>query len=154
MTGYAPGQNIPLGGYAALMGVFGGALTALLASRRGRRSPARISNNDLALLGVATHRVTRVLTHDWVTAPVRAPFTRYQGEGKGGGEVEEEARGSGLRQAAGELLTCRFCAGPWVGMAFVGAYLFRPRETRTVASIFTVATASDFLHQVYDRLQD
>jgi len=46
---------------------------------------------------MATHKISRLITKDKVTAFVRAPFTRFQ-EAAGHGELEEEARGEGLRR--------------------------------------------------------
>lgn len=66
--------------------------------------------------GVATHWLSRIITKDWVTIPVRAPFTRYR-KSLPGGEVLEESRGKGLRRAVDDLPTCQFCIGPWVAGA-------------------------------------
>jgi Protein of unknown function (DUF1360) len=119
------------------------------ASRRGRL-PANIGVRDLALLGVATHSLTRIITRDRVTAAIRFPFTEYEGSA-GAGEVRERARGHGLQRALGSLLTCQFCAGPWTAAALMAGLVARPRETRLIASTLTVAALSDFLHQAYAR---
>ena len=71
----------------------------------GRELPERPRAADLLLAGVATHKLSRLLTKDRVTSFIRAPFTRYE-QPAGHGEVEEEPRGSGLRLAIGELLVC------------------------------------------------
>lgn len=146
--GYAPTYS-PLGGYATLLGawtaLYGAALT--LGVRKGVL-PERISPGDVVLLGVATHKLTRVLTKDWVTAPLRAPFVRYE-ESVGGGEVKESARGRGLRRAIGDLVTCPWCSGPWVAGALVAGLLGSPRVTRLVAGTFSVVAVSDFLHHAY-----
>lgn len=150
---YAPGKDVPLAGYATLMAMFGTTLLALLACRKTRdAAPERISAADIALLGAATHRLTRVVAKDWVTAPVRAPFTRFV-ESEGGGEVQEQARGTGLRKAVGELLTCRFCLGPWIAMGLVSGLVLRPRLTRMVATLFAVSGVSDFVHQAYSKVK-
>lgn len=141
--------HTPLGGYATLLGawsaIYGG---LLLTAERRDALPERIAVSDVLLLGVATHKLTRILTKDWVTAPVRAPFVRYKGSA-GGGEVNEEARGRGLRKAVGDLLTCPFCTGPWVAGALVAGLLTRPRATRTLAAGFSAVAVSDFLHHAY-----
>ncbi len=97
-------QHRPLGGYGALIGLFHGALGAgLLAAGRAGRLPERYGAGDLALLGVATFRLSRLIAKDRVTSVVRVPFTRFQDDA-GHGEVDEAARGVGLRRAVGELL--------------------------------------------------
>lgn len=142
--------HTPLGGYATLLGawsaLYGGLL--LTADRRDAL-PDRVDPADILLLGVATHKLTRILTKDWVTAPVRAPFVRYEGSA-GGGEVEEEARGRGLRKAVGDLLTCPWCTGPWVAGALLAGLVTRPRVTRTLAAGFSAVAVSDFLHHAYE----
>jgi hypothetical protein len=120
----------------------------LIRAGRSGKLPKRIGARDIVLLGVATHRLTRILTRERVTAAIRFPFTKYEGTA-GAGEVREHARGHGLQRAVGSLLTCQFCAGPWTAAALTTALVARPRETRAVASMLTIVTISDFLHQAY-----
>jgi hypothetical protein len=102
----------------------------------------------MLLLGIATHKLSRLLTKDMVTSPLRAPFTVFEGSA-GDGEVQEGARGSGLQHALGELVTCPFCFGQWVlaGLAF--GLVTRPRQTRFVASLCASLTLADFLQTAY-----
>ena len=143
--------EMPLGSYALLMGVYGSALAGYFAWRGGggRRAFPRMDAGDVALFGLATHKITRIIARDFVTAPVRAPFTRFENKERAG-EVNEKSRGSGLRQAVGDLVSCTFCLGPWVGGALACLHAVRPRETRLVASIFALTTLSDFLHRSYE----
>ena len=67
--------------------------------------------------------------------------------------VEEEPRWKGFRKAVGELLTCRFCVGPWIAMALVSGFTFRPRATRIVSPLFAVSAVSDFIHRAYARVR-
>ncbi len=143
-------SELPLGSYAAFVGLFGVGLAALLA-RASRREPGRLGPIDAALTGLATHAITRVVTKDWVTAPLRAPFVRYE-ESAGGGEVRESSRGAGLRRAVGDLVTCPYCTGPWVALALAAGWLEAPRATRTVAWIFGAVAASNWLNRAYDAL--
>lgn len=151
VRGYGAGEEeMPLGAYAALLGLYQVALAAYLglALRREADLPARVPVGDLLLTGVATHKLTRIVTRDWVTAPLRAPFTEYQGSA-GAGEVNERSRGRGLRRGVGDLLTCPFCTGPWVALGFGVGWLLAPRATRAVASIFAATALSDGLHLAY-----
>lgn len=142
-------DELPLASYAMMMLVFAGSFGSMLirAGRRGKL-PKRIGARDIALLGIATHRLTRILTRERVTVALRFPFTEYEGTA-GAGEVREHARGRGLRRAVGSLLTCQFCAGLWTAAALTAALVARPRETRVIASVLTIVTISDFLHQGY-----
>ncbi len=105
-AGYGGGKEMPLGGYAVIAGLYGAAFAGFLltAKKADRPLPERIGLKDILLLGVATHKVSRLITKDWVTSPLRAPFTEYQGTA-GAGEVKEKARGQGLQRALGDLFT-------------------------------------------------
>lgn len=149
VAGYGGGEEMPLGGYSALLGAYG-VLAGAALGMAGGRFPERVSAGDVALLGVATHKLARIVTRDWVTAPVRAPFTRYV-ESLGSGEVREEARGEGVRRAVGDLLTCPWCIGPWIAGALATGMAVAPRATRMAATAFAAVAVSDFLHHAYER---
>jgi hypothetical protein len=163
MSSYAPASpsldqpaapERPLGSYAVLSAVFlsaAGGFAAWLA-RSGRDLPERVSVADMALLAVATQKASRLLTKDRVTAAVRAPFTHFQEDG-GPSEVEERARGTGLRRAVGELLTCPFCLSLWIAAAFTAALIVAPRQTRWLASVLVTVAGSDALQIAYVRLE-
>jgi hypothetical protein len=140
----------PLGGYAVLTGTFLSACGAFAAwlSRSGRQLPERVATSDIALLAVATHKASRLLAKDRVTSAVRAPFTDFQEDG-GPSEVEERARGTGLRRAVGELLICPFCLGLWIATAFSGGLIVAPRQTRWLAGVLVMVTGSDVLQIAY-----
>ena len=76
---------------------------------------------DVVLLSIATHKLSRLLSKDAVTSPLRAPFTRYD-HPIGSGEVTEQVRdqGSSTRHAVGELLSCPFCLAVWVATGLTG----------------------------------
>lgn len=147
---YSPEDPKPLGGYAILLLVFNAlvALIAVVFLNSRRRLPERIPLRDIALLSVGTFKLSRLITKDKVTAAIRAPFTRYQGDA-GPAEVSEEARGTGLHRAIGELLACPYCIGQWVATALLAGYLWQPRLVRTTASLFAVVTGADYLQQAW-----
>ena len=146
---YAQGHDRPLAGYAALIGLYGVAVAAggITLRRRGRPLPD-VRLGDILLVGVATHKLARRVTKDSVTSPLRAPFTRYQGVA-GPAELKEEVRGSGLRKAVGELVSCPFCISQWVSTGFVFGLLTAPRATRWTASVFSSLALADFLQFAY-----
>ena len=153
-TGYgASPREMPLTGYAALLaayaGLFGTAVS-VAASRRGL--PERIAAGDVLLFGVATHKIGRIVTRDWVTSPVRAPFTEYQAS-VGGGEVTERSRGEGLPRAIGDLLTCPWCIAPWVAGTLYTMFLVKPAAARLVAAAFSSVALSDVLQHAYSALR-
>lgn len=153
--GYAePPERPPFRTFAALSAIFNvGFGGALLAAKRSDRLPERVSTQDVLLIGTASHKLSRLLAKDKVTAFLRAPFTEYQGRG-GPAEVEEQPRGEGVRRAIGELLICPYCLGLWTSGAFHAGLLFAPRATRVVASTMTALTVSDFLQIAYKAAED
>src|SRR5215213_7550485 len=153
---YTNGEERPLAGDLGAMGVYLGLVSAAAAAVRasGRGLPERIPVGDAFLLTVATFRLARRLAKDPVTAPIRAPFTRFEGA-SGHAEVAEEVREhGGVKHAVGELLTCPFCLAQWVGTAFVFGYATAPRATRLAALTMTTVAGSDVLQFLYDAIQN
>ena len=150
--GYDGGEQ-PLPSYAAVAGLFNliFAFFLLIARKTGRPIPERMETRDIALLGVATHKLSLLLAQDAVTSPLRAPFTELQ-EKQSPKNVDEKPRGTGLRRSLGELVTCKFCVGQWVASFFTYGLVFAPAVTRLVASIFAIVALSDHLHQTYKAL--
>ncbi|MGA7613877.1 MAG: DUF1360 domain-containing protein [Thermoanaerobaculia bacterium] len=151
---YGDGGEMPLGGYVAILAAFGTAAAGVLAAAAisGKKLPRRLSGRDIALFGIATHKLTRIVTRDWITSPIRAPFTEFN-ESTGSGEVSETSRGSGLQRAIGDLLTCPFCTGPWIAGALYSTYLFNRSAARFVDAMFASVTVSDWLHNGYEAVR-
>jgi hypothetical protein len=142
-------DDLPIGGYAVLITAFVSSFSALvIAAKRTNRLPARVDPVDIALLGIATHKLTRIVSRERIAIPLRAPFTRYEGR-DGAGLVKEAPRGRAVQRAIGSLLVCQFCVGPWVASALAAGLVFAPRATRLVSSVFGMVAISDFLHQAY-----
>ncbi|GAA2430259.1 DUF1360 domain-containing protein [Streptomyces glaucus] len=147
---YDEGSEEPRGGYATLATTFaaGAVLFAAVARHRGLRLPDRVPPWDVALLGTATFKASRLLTKAKVTSFLRAPFTRREGFGEGG-EVMDTSRGSGLRRAVGDLVSCPFCTSAWVAGALVGGYASAPRAARLVCAGLTAVTVADWLQYAW-----
>ncbi len=149
-AGHSPDKERPLGGYYLLVGSFLslGAAFAAWFHRSDRELPDRVAAVDLALIAVATQTSARLVTKSRALSAVRAPFTRFQAD-SGPGEVEEAARGHGLRLAVGELLVCPHCLGMWLAAAFTGGLIVAPRATRWVATVLAALFASELLQIAY-----
>jgi uncharacterized protein DUF1360 len=153
---YRGDDDRPLGGYVVVMAVFAAIVSgaAGLAFATGRRLPAGVGPWDVLLLAAGTHKLSRTLTKDAVTSPLRAPFTRYQETG-GPAEVMEEVRHqSGLRHSIGELISCPFCLDVWIATGFTIGLVFAPRLTRLIATTLTAVTGADFLQLLYAKAQE
>lgn len=149
---YAPHEHRPLDGYLVAMGAFGALAGSLAGAARlsNRPVPERPALADVALLSIATHKLSRLLAKDAVTSPLRAPFTRYA-EPAGAAELNEEVRdeGSSVRHGIGELVTCPFCLAVWVATGLTGGLVLAPRLTRLAATVLTATAVSDFLQMAY-----
>ena len=131
-AGYADTEQ-PFGSYALLTAAFNvGLAGALISAHRRGRLPEQIATKDIIVLGIATHKISRLLTKDAVTSFMRAPFVRLH-EKSGNNSLDEEPRGSGLQRSIGELLSCPECTGNWVALR--ARYRPYPRAgvTRVVA---------------------
>lgn len=152
---YRDGEDRPLGGYLAVMAVFAALLASAagLAAASGRQLPRDVRPWDIVLLTLGTHKLSRTLSKDAVTSPLRAPFTRYTSSGGPAEVMEEPRQDSGLRHAVGELVSCPFCLDMWVATGFTIGLVFAPRATRLVAGTFTVLAGADLLQLVYGKAQ-
>lgn len=139
----------PLGAYGAIAAAYSLTFIAPLAvvARRGAL-PERPRLPDMALLGVGTFKLSRLLTQDAVTGFIRAPFVRYEGM-EGLTTPRESPRGAGLRRALGQLLLCPICTGFWVASALTAGLVAVPRATRLACGALAVATVSDFLQSAH-----
>ena len=135
--------------YASLLGFYLASVAVLTGMAIERdRLPKRFSLLDLALLGIATHKLSRIVAKDRITSILRAPFVSYI-RSTGAGEVEEEPRGRGIQRGIGHLISCPYCTAPWCATALAFGLVFAPRVTRFVAGILASVATSDFLHRAY-----
>src|SRR5216117_15439 len=140
--------------YAALLGFYIASVAVLTgAAIEQKRFPKRISLLDLALLGIATHKLSRIIAKDRITGILRAPFVSYI-RSAGAGEVEEEPRGRGIQRVIGQLISCPYCMAPWCATALAFGLIFAPRATRFFAGILASVAVSDFLQRAYFKTKE
>src|SRR3954465_4527959 len=134
-------ERPPSHSYAAIRSPFVGGLAAAGAiARLLDRDPQCHSALDFAVLGAATFKAARTLSHDEVTSFIRQPFVRGQAHS---GEGEEPVEG-GLEQAIGELVTCSRCAGTWVAAGLAATQVIAPRFGRLLTWSLGAAAANAF----------
>lgn len=138
----------PYEAYAAIAGTFvaGVAGTGALSRVLGR-NPQCNTTLDLVTLALATFKASRTLSHDKVTAFVRAPFVK--GEAYDGGEEPVEG---GMEQALGELVTCSRCVGTWAAGGLAGIQVLAPRFGRILTWSLGAAAVNDFLQAGFSAL--
>lgn len=153
---YAPGEERPLAAYALIAGTYAAVVASsmlVLRLRLRRELATRPAAQDLILIGVASHKLSRLIAKDKVTSFVRAPFTQYQEPG-GPGEVEERPYGHGLRLAVGELAVCPYCLAQWTATGLTIGLVGAPRFTRWFSSALVAHTIADFLQLAYRAAED
>ena len=131
--------------YMALNAVFGALLAGVVVAARERTSSREpLTSRDLAVTGAATFALSKVIARERIGSWVREPF------------VEEEdgrrPRGSGLRHAVGELLTCTRCVGAWSALGLVGLRLTSPATGRVVNDVLAVSAMNDWLQAAFKLL--
>jgi Protein of unknown function (DUF1360) len=151
---YSGDEERPLGGYLGTMATYSAVVGTLAAFTRLTRHelPDDLAAKDIVLSAAATHKLSRLVTKDPVTSPLRAPFTEYQGT-QAPAELSEEVRGQGARKAVGELLTCPFCVDLWVATALITGLVYAPRATRLAVGTLATLAGADMLQFVYAWLQ-
>ncbi len=139
--------------YATLLAFYLTSVAALTGIAAGqKRLPRKFGALDIALLGIATHKLSRIVAKDRITGILRAPFVSYV-RSAGAGEVEEEPRGRGFQRGIGHLMSCPYCMAPWCATALGFGVLFAPRVTRFFAGILVSVATSDFLHRAYAKME-
>lgn len=145
----------PLGAYLLLVGGYLGIVgTTLVAGRRRNLLLERISAADLALLTVGAQRLSRTVSRDKVSRPLRRPFTTVDEDAPAPpGEVREHVRADQhpMRRAIGDLLTCTLCLDQWTATALLAGFLAAPRATRTVAVLLAMRSGADVLQVAQGR---
>ncbi|WP_187368783.1 DUF1360 domain-containing protein [Baekduia soli] len=131
--------------YAALSAGYGALLGALVVAARDRGGDP-VRHAELPALGLATFSLTKLVAKEKVDAWVREPFLEELADG------ERRPKGTGMRYAVGELLSCSRCVGTWSAMGLVGLRLLRPREARVVIPVLATAGVNDWLQTGFTAL--
>ena len=128
-----------------LMGLFLGGLAAFTARQTSRGEGVQIKPFDLLLLGLSTYRAGRLVAYERVAAPLREPLTDTVADGSGIGETVV-AKGSGIRYALGELVSCPICVGTWAAAGLVYGLHLAPQPTRVFLAVMSTTGAAELMH--------
>ena len=152
----------PAGGRAASDGPTYGPLLAmyigmsallLIGVRRFGPSPPRPTIGDVALIGLGTFKLSRLITKEKVLHPARAPFVEGVEPGVGS-EINCEPAGTGVRRAIGELVTCPFCMSVWISTILVASFALVPRAVRLITSALAAIVVADASQYLYSDLRE
>ena len=139
----------PYTSYATIMATFAGGLALAGAIARSlRRDPQCNTALDFLVLGAASFKASRTMSHSQVTSFIRQPFVKGQAhEGD-----EEPVRSGGMEQAIGELVTCSRCTGTWLAAGLAATQIITPRFGRLLTLSLGAAAANDFLQASFSAL--
>jgi hypothetical protein len=121
--------------YAALSAGWGALLGAVLVAARDKGDEP-VGATEVLPLGLATFALSKLVAKEKVDAWVREPFVDEHAEGR-------PPKGTGLRYAVGELLTCTRCVGVWSALGLTALRVIRPRESRVVNAVLGASAVSD-----------
>ena len=130
--------------YAALSVTYGTLLGALAYSTRHRSTEAE---QALVPLVAATFALSKLIAKEKVETWVRTPFVQEGVEGR-------PPKGTGMRYAIGELLTCTRCLGAWSALGLVGLRVAAPEVGRTVTTVLAASAGNDVLQAGFTYLTE
>jgi hypothetical protein len=121
--------------YAVLSAAYGALLAGTAVSARGREP---IPHAELPALAAATFTLSKLIVHEKVESWIRQPFVEEGGQSR-------RPKGTRLRYAVGELLTCTRCTGAWSALGLVALRLHAPSTGRAVATVLAASAGNDML---------
>jgi hypothetical protein len=138
--------------YLTLTGLFT-SLMALFSLRQRRRGEhTSLSPFELLQLALAAYRLGRLVSYDKVFETERLAVAVTVPDPTGAGETTMP-RGSGARQALGELVCCPICAGTWISAFLLYGHRLFPEFTRNVVTIMSAMGAAELINAVTEGMQ-
>lgn len=125
---------------------------ASVAGSKDRRERGLGNPVDIALTGMATHRIGRMIAFEKVAEPLREPFTATVPDSTGADDTVI-ARGRGLQWALGELLSCPVCVGTWAALGLSIGRMVLPGPTRFVTRVLAIAGIAELNYSAVERLE-
>jgi hypothetical protein len=122
--------------YAALSAGYGALLGAVILGAREQQDP--LVREEIPALGLAAFALAKLVSKEKIESWVREPFVEETPHGR-------HPKGSRLRYAVGELLTCTRCVGAWSSLGLVALRVTRPREAKVVTAVLATSALNDFL---------
>jgi hypothetical protein len=138
--------------YAGLNGLFLALLAAFAHRQRNKHDRLELRLFDLALLGLATMRLGRLVAYDKVFETWRLPVADTQPDESGAGDTVVP-KGRGFQRALGELISCPICAGTWVAAGLVYGLRIAPRFTRALLAIMSAVGIAEILNSAVEIME-
>jgi Protein of unknown function (DUF1360) len=113
---------------------------------RGRSAKDPITTKELFPLAAATFALSKAVARERIGTWVREPFVD---ETHG-----QRPKGSRIRRAVGELVTCTRCVGTWSSLGVVGLRVLHPDAGRTVSYVLASSAINDWLQAGFKLLTE
>ncbi len=141
----------PLAAYLGISGAFVSLTATALFALRNRLPLKRQTGTDCT----NAVRVCAGAYRDARRRDVAAPGAggQVREASRGGRSRGPRARGRGWRRALGELVSCPYCATPWIAAGVVFGSLAAPKVASAMTRIFSIVAVADFLQQGYGALR-
>jgi Protein of unknown function (DUF1360) len=149
VEGNALGQAEPAAravDYAALNALWISLAAGLVAGARGRAARDPIKQRELIPLAAATFALSKAVARERIGTWVREPFVDQS--------AGQRPKGTRIRRAVGELVTCTRCVGTWSALGVVGLRVLNPEAGRTVSMILASSAANDWLQAGFKLLTE
>ena len=138
--------------YSILSSIFLACFGLFAWQQNRKRAEYRLRPFEVVQLAFASYRLGRMVAYDKVFETYRQPFAKTIADPSGAGDTTAP-RGTGARQAIGELITCPICAGTWISAGLVYALQLFPNAGRAFLAIFSAAGLAEFLDAATEALQ-
>ncbi len=111
--------------------------------------PRTISVLNLFLLGLASARLSDIISTDEIMTWLREPFVRMETEEVADREVRTRTgRGVGIRKTIGDLLSCPWCVGVWVAAGLTYAYYLWPTGVWLLILLLAIAEVGSIFQTI------
>jgi hypothetical protein len=124
--------------YMKLNAVYGVLLLGTLAATHRRVREEPLEQRELIPIAMATFALAKVVAREKIGTWMREPFVEVE-------NGERRPRGTHLRRAIGELVTCTRCVGAWSALAVVGLRAADPATGKTVTNVLAASAANDWM---------
>ena len=131
--------------YATLSITYLGLLAATAESSRRRGGLKDLQARELLPLSAATFALSKLVVHEKVETWMRGPFVEEHPDGR-------RPKGTRMRYAIGELLTCTRCTGGWAALGLVALRAHAPAQARLVTAVLATSAGNDFMHSGFSWL--
>jgi Protein of unknown function (DUF1360) len=138
--------------YVALSSLFAALFTMFTLYEHRKGKPDDFTALDLVMLGLASYRTGRMVAYDKVFETERMPFAETVPDPTGAGETVVP-KGTGVRYALGELISCPICVGTWIAAILVFGLTILPGPTRMFLKIMSGIGLAELINAGTEALQ-